>query len=375
MKCATRMKSCFTGLLILHAAIWQIANAQRQLDYLWIIQNSGSMADDLDALAAAAPYGFFRQLQLASIDWRVAVAYTDSDRPETAGTCPGAPGPGRGVICPFAADSALFLHGNSNAAFVRSGTCGSGIERGFASARAAIEAFLAGSGCLPGGSCVLRPGAKLVVIFFTNTGEQTTLTPPPGQPDTSVTSWVNYFRDYDLVTPGLQSAQVHGVLCPYRPPVRNCGDNLVVPNLFERYSELIRRMNGFEGNLADSALPSLPNTLAQLVNASLTSVPPNTPSTDFSFALDQAYPNPFNPSTTIRFSLQYSSFTTLDVFNIMGERVTTLVSENLSAGSHQAVWNAEGYSSGVYFYHLSARTISGSQAGSLVETRKLILLK
>jgi hypothetical protein len=126
-------------------------------------------------------------------------------------------------------------------------------------------------------------------------------------------------------------------------------------------------MNGFEGNLEDTALTNLHITLAQIVNASITSVSPNAPSTDFSFVLDQAYPNPFNPSTTIRFSLQHSGSTTLEVLNIMGGRVTTLVSENLSAGSHQVVWNAEGYSSGVYFYRL--------RAGAFIQTKKLILIK
>lgn len=85
------------------------------------------------------------------------------------------------------------------------------------------------------------------------------------------------------------------------------------------------------------------------------------------FKLEQNYPNPFNPSTTIQFSLPRSEFVTLRVFNILGEQIATLVSQNVSAGTHQAEWNAESVSSGVYFYRL--------QTGSFTQTRKLLLLR
>jgi len=85
------------------------------------------------------------------------------------------------------------------------------------------------------------------------------------------------------------------------------------------------------------------------------------------FSLSQNYPNPFNPSTTIQFSLPRSEFVTLKLFNILGEEITALVSKKLSAGTHQAEWDARDLPSGVYFYRL--------QAGSFTQTRKLLLLR
>lgn len=87
----------------------------------------------------------------------------------------------------------------------------------------------------------------------------------------------------------------------------------------------------------------------------------------FSFALGQNYPNPFNPSTTIEFSLPKTEYVTLQIYNLLGEKVTTLASERLQAGTHSVRWNAVGIPSGVYFYRL--------QAGEFTETKKLILLR
>ncbi len=86
-----------------------------------------------------------------------------------------------------------------------------------------------------------------------------------------------------------------------------------------------------------------------------------------SFQLLQNYPNPFNPSTTIRFSLPKASDVNLSIYNILGERITVLVSEHMNAGPHLVEWNASGFASGVYFYRL--------EAGSFNKTKKLILIK
>ena len=86
-----------------------------------------------------------------------------------------------------------------------------------------------------------------------------------------------------------------------------------------------------------------------------------------SFELHQNYPNPFNPSTTIEFDLPKTSAVTLKVFNILGEEVTTLVSDRLSAGSYSYDWDASSLASGVYLYRL--------QAGDYVQTRKMVLMR
>jgi hypothetical protein len=84
-------------------------------------------------------------------------------------------------------------------------------------------------------------------------------------------------------------------------------------------------------------------------------------------SLSQNYPNPFNPSTTIEFSLPQASHTTLRVYNMVGEEVATLVSEELNVGKYTTQWNASGVASGVYFYRL--------QVGDFVATKKLLLLR
>jgi Secretion system C-terminal sorting domain/S1/P1 Nuclease len=85
------------------------------------------------------------------------------------------------------------------------------------------------------------------------------------------------------------------------------------------------------------------------------------------FELLQNYPNPFNPTTTISFSLGSASNVTLKIYNLLGEEVETLVSGNRSAGTFRVQWKATGVASGIYLCRM--------QAGTYVETRKLILMK
>lgn len=85
------------------------------------------------------------------------------------------------------------------------------------------------------------------------------------------------------------------------------------------------------------------------------------------FSLSQNYPNPFNPTTSISFSLPARSFVSLKVFDILGREVSTIVSEELQAGSYTRQWNAAQMANGVYFYCL--------QAGTFSEIKKLVFLK
>ncbi len=88
------------------------------------------------------------------------------------------------------------------------------------------------------------------------------------------------------------------------------------------------------------------------------------------FSLAQNFPNPFNPSTSIKFSVPgNTNFITLKVYNVLGKEVSTLVNETLNAGEYEIEWNASNQPSGVYFYKL----ISGD--GSFSETKKMILVK
>ena len=79
------------------------------------------------------------------------------------------------------------------------------------------------------------------------------------------------------------------------------------------------------------------------------------------------YPNPFNSTTTIEFSISEADFVTLKVYNIIGQEIATLVSENLIGGNHAYHWNASEYASGVYFYRI--------ESGKYQQINKMILLK
>ena len=93
------------------------------------------------------------------------------------------------------------------------------------------------------------------------------------------------------------------------------------------------------------------------------------------YSLSQNYPNPFNPTTVIRYQLSANSVVSLKVFDIIGREVATLVNERQEAGTYQAIFNAKGLSSGIYFYQLKARQIDGGQAGNFSEVKKMNLLK
>jgi hypothetical protein len=83
------------------------------------------------------------------------------------------------------------------------------------------------------------------------------------------------------------------------------------------------------------------------------------------FKLSQNYPNPFNPTTTIRYTLPQRAYVTLNVFNTLGQRVTTLVNENQEVGYHDVRFDAGGFASGVYLYQL--------RAGGYVASRMLVV--
>ncbi|MCB0291872.1 MAG: T9SS type A sorting domain-containing protein [Calditrichaeota bacterium] len=79
------------------------------------------------------------------------------------------------------------------------------------------------------------------------------------------------------------------------------------------------------------------------------------------------YPNPFNNSTTIEFSLPESGFVTLKIYNLLGQETATIVSAKLVAGNYQYRWNASSLASGIYYYRL--------ESGGFQQANKMILLK
>ena len=89
----------------------------------------------------------------------------------------------------------------------------------------------------------------------------------------------------------------------------------------------------------------------------------------YTFYLSQNYPNPFNPVTTIEYGLPTDQKVKLQIFNILGQRVKTLVNKRQEAGRYTITFDAakEGLGNGVYFYYL--------KAGNYKKTRKMILIK
>ena len=85
------------------------------------------------------------------------------------------------------------------------------------------------------------------------------------------------------------------------------------------------------------------------------------------YSLEQNYPNPFNPSTVIKYSVAKDGFVNVSIFNILGQKVATLVNGNVKAGSYDVSFNASSLSSGVYFYSI--------EAGDFKAVRKMMLMK
>ena len=85
------------------------------------------------------------------------------------------------------------------------------------------------------------------------------------------------------------------------------------------------------------------------------------------FQLYQNYPNPFNPTTNIEFRTSNFGFVSLKIYDVLGNEITTLVTEDLNPGRYSVKWNASNYSSGVYFYKISTN--------SFTQVRKMVLIK
>ena len=108
-------------------------------------------------------------------------------------------------------------------------------------------------------------------------------------------------------------------------------------------------------------------TILYTSNGGVTAVEGNQTNVPGSFKLDQNFPNPFNPVTTIRYQLPRTGFVTLKVYDLLGREVTTLVNEEKSAGKYEVKFDGSNLSSGIYFYRI--------KAGNFIDTKKFVLLK
>ncbi|RJP57420.1 MAG: T9SS C-terminal target domain-containing protein [Ignavibacteriales bacterium] len=91
------------------------------------------------------------------------------------------------------------------------------------------------------------------------------------------------------------------------------------------------------------------------------------------FSLAQNYPNPFNPATRIEYTIPTESNVKITIVDVLGQVISQLVAEVKPAGKHEAIWNAEKFSSGIYIYKMQAEPLNGEQSFSA--TRKMIFTK
>jgi len=92
------------------------------------------------------------------------------------------------------------------------------------------------------------------------------------------------------------------------------------------------------------------------------------------YMLHQNYPNPFNPGTEISFSLAKSSFVTLEIYNSLGQKVATLINNEMNSGNHKITFNASDLSSGIYYYRIAIHS-DKIQAVEFQSVKKMLLLQ
>ena len=136
--------------------------------------------------------------------------------------------------------------------------------------------------------------------------------------------------------------------------------DLVIRPIMETQNGLIEISRG---DLADESLAL--NQIASLGAIAVETRPEE-------FALRNNYPNPFNPSTTIKYQLPDAADVRLEIYNVVGQSVRTLVDQQEAAGRYELQWdatnnNGQSLSSGIYFYRI--------QAGAFQEVKKMLLMK
>jgi hypothetical protein len=117
----------------------------------------------------------------------------------------------------------------------------------------------------------------------------------------------------------------------------------------------------------DSTVALVYPTTFQVTNPLITETGNNLSEVPTEFKLYENYPNPFNPTTSIKYDIAKNSFVKLTIYDLTGKEVETLVNNNLQAGSYEATWSGAKYSSGVYFAKI--------EAGSYKHIIKMLMIK
>ncbi|HSP87640.1 MAG TPA: ASPIC/UnbV domain-containing protein, partial [Ignavibacteriaceae bacterium] len=109
------------------------------------------------------------------------------------------------------------------------------------------------------------------------------------------------------------------------------------------------------------------NSILEVTESGSTRINENSINSLNNFTLEQNYPNPFNPVTNIKYTVPEKSFITIKIFNLLGELKNTLVRDFKDKGDYNIEFNAEEFSSGIYFYVL--------QVGKFITSKKMVILK
>ena len=164
-------------------------------------------------------------------------------------------------------------------------------------------------------------------------------------------------------------ATLHFTVAADAPSTMVFIDSLNEDNQFQQFSMTFHKWRRLEGTVQNGDIPIRLMFLPGIIQIDKTLAVEDEQDNMLpqAFALEQNRPNPFNPSTSISFSLPVSQYIRLEIFNLLGQSVAVLADGEFPAGSHELAWDGSSAPTGVYFYRLSsaAQTI----------TRKMMLLK
>jgi hypothetical protein len=165
--------------------------------------------------------------------------------------------------------------------------------------------------------------------------------------------------------------------------VTSDGGSFTIQNLTPGAYQIVADKQGYQANSSpvysvDASNSYTVSDASISVSDAVLGVSGGSAQTPTAYALTQNYPNPFNPTTEIGFSLPTTSQVTISVYNLLGQRVATLLSGEVNAGSYSVTWNGlnaagRAVSSGIYFYEMSARSLANSSQYNAV--KKMMLIK
>ena len=220
---------------------------------------------------------------------------------------------------------------------------------------------------------VMKPGTADYRISFTAWGEVQSASAAYDFPGLESTVFQAFTGDGYIIEAriALDSLALNGhleVLDGTELPLRIDGTDLD-PSNGDDHRTLITQWGSMGGNTEDWLRPSSWGVLEVVNGPTAVEASSNIP---MKFKLYNNFPNPFNPTTNIQFDLPKTTKVRIDIFNILGQKIRTLLDENLAAGSHHLVWNGKDdqgkqVGSGVYLLKLSSKHYSAAQ--------KMILLK